>query len=134
MDNFQALRAQIRAYLIFVILIENILLVGGIWFTVRYLNVSLNDVAIGAYGVSAIMTFIITFAAADYALIPLKAIWQAVVHLVPTEDGVAAPDIDKMVVGRTLVASLTAQIYQIVTVAEHSESVAAKHSSDLSAD
>ena len=133
MDNFQALRAQIRAYLIFVVLIENVLLVGGIWFVVKYLNVSLDSVALGAYGVSVIMTFIITFAAADYALIPLKAIWQAVVHLVPNEDGVAAPDINKMVVGRTLVASLTAQIYQIVTVAEHSESVAFKRSSDLSA-
>jgi len=118
MDNFQALRAQIRAYLIFVILIENILLVGGIWFVVKYLGISLDAVALGAYGVSVIMTFIITFAAADYALIPLKAIWQAVVHLVPNEDGVPAPDINKMVVGRTLVASLTAQIYQIVTVAD----------------
>ncbi|MGH7141931.1 MAG: ATP-binding protein [Candidatus Saccharimonadales bacterium] len=134
MDNFQALRAQIRAYLIFVVLFENILLIGGIWFVVRNLDVSLDYVALGAYGVSVIMTFIITFAAADYALIPLEAVWKAIVHLSPTEHGVAAPDIDKLVVGRTLVANLTAQIYQLVTVAEHSESAALKQLSDLKAD
>jgi PAS domain-containing protein len=117
-DYFQGLRAQIRAYLIFVILAENLLLIGGIWYTVAHLGASLGAVALGAYGVSIIMTFIITFAAADYSMQPLQAVWQAVVHLEPRE-AVAAPDISKLVVGRVLVSQLTDQIYQIASVAEH---------------
>jgi signal transduction histidine kinase len=134
MDNFQSLRSEIRKYLIIVIILENILLIGGIWYFVRFLHQSIDYVSIGAYGASIIMTFVIAIAAADYVLIPLKALWQAIIHLSPSEKGVAAPEIDKLTVGRTLVANLTAQIYQIVTVAEHSESLAFKKSSSLKAD
>jgi NtrC-family two-component system sensor histidine kinase KinB len=132
-DNFQALRSQIRAYLVFVILIENILLVGGIWFAVTYLNLPLDNVVFGAYGTSVILTLIITFGAADYALLPLRALWQAIVHIAPNEQNVPAPNVDKLVVGRALVANLTAQIYQIATMAEHSENVAVKRAADLKA-
>lgn len=119
MDYFQGVRAQIRAYLIFVILVENILLVGGIWFAVAYLALPLGYVALGAYAVSVVMTFIITFAAADFSMEPLRAIWQAVVHIAPNEQQVAAPDVNKLVVGRVLVANLISQIYQIASMAEH---------------
>lgn len=118
MDYFQGLRAQIRAYLIFVILAENVLLIGGIWYAVTRLGVTLGYVALGAYAVSIVMTFIITFAAADYSMQPLQAIWQAIVHLSPHEQRVAAPNINKLVVGRVLVSQLAAQVYQIASVAE----------------
>jgi len=118
MDYFQGLRTQIRTYLVFVILAENILLIGGIWYAVTHLGISLGYVALGAYAVSIIMTFIITFAAADYSMQPLQAIWQAVVHLAPHEQRVSAPNINKLVVGRVLVSHLAAQVYQIASVAE----------------
>lgn len=118
MDNFQYLRSQIRAYLIFIILIENLFLVGGIWFVPKYLHVSSDVTALGAYAVSVIMTFIITFAAADYALQPLKAIWRIVLHIAPGNNGVSSPNIDKLSVGKTLVTSLSTQIYQIASLAD----------------
>lgn len=133
MDYFQGVRAQIRAYLAFVVLVENLLLIGGVWFAVAYLRLPLGFVALGAYGVSVITAIIITFAAADFAMQPLHAIWQAIVHIAPNERQVPAPNIDKLVVGKALVASLTAQVYQIASVAEHSTGVALKQSTDLSA-
>ncbi len=133
MDYFQGVRSQIRAYLVFVILAENLLLLGGVWFAVTYLKLPLGYVALGAYGVSVIMTFIITLGAADFAMQPLKAIWQAIVHIAPNEQQVPAPDIDKLVVGKALVASLAAQVYQIVSVAEHSTGVALNQSMSLNA-
>lgn len=133
MDYFQGLRVQIRAYLVFVILIENLLLVGGIWYTTNHLHLPLDFVAIGAYAVSIVMTFIITFAAADYAMQPLRAIWQAIVHIAPNEQQVAAPDVSKLVVGRVLVNNLTAQIYQIASMAEHSLGKNARPSAELKA-
>lgn len=134
MDYFQGVRAQIRAYLVFVILAENLLLIAGIWYAVTRLGLPLGYVALGAYGVSVIMTFIITFAATDFAMEPLRAIWQAVVHIAPKEKHMPSPDINKLVVGRVLVTNLIAQIYQIADVAERADNTADKPSSRLSAD
>lgn len=118
MDNFHALRAQIRAYLVFIILIENAFLVGGLWFVPKYLHVPSDQAALGAYAVSVVMTFIITFAAADYALQPLKAIWRIILHIAPGDHGSGMPNIDQLNVGKTLVSSLSAQIFQISSLAD----------------
>src|SRR5258708_7159648 len=112
---------------------ENLLLIGGIWLCVARFGVGLGYVALGAYAVSIVMTFIITFAAADFALEPLHVIWQAIVHIAPSEQRVAAPDLKKVVVGRMLVANLTSQIYQIASVAETTAGVALKQSANLKA-
>lgn len=133
MDYFQGVRIQIRAYLVFVILAENLLLIGSIWYAVAHMSLPLGYVALGAYAVSVVMTFIITFAATDFAIQPLHAIWQAIVHIAPNEHQVPAPEIDKLVVGKVLVANLAAQVYQIASVAEHSTGTAFKQSSSLSA-
>lgn len=121
MNNFQALRTQIRAYLVFVILFENLLIIGGLWFVANHLNISSGMLALGAYGVSIIMTFIITFAATDYALQPLKAVWQIILHIAPNSHSVGPPNLEKLSVGRTLVTSLSREIYQIASVAEQFE-------------
>lgn len=132
MDYFQGVRIQVRAYLVFVILAENLLLIGGIWYAVAHMSLPLGYVALGAYVVSVVMTFIITFAATDFAMQPLRAIWQAIVHIAPNEHQVPPPDIDKLVVGKVLVANLAAQVYQIASMAEHSAGVAFKQSASLS--
>lgn len=133
MDYFQGVRSQIRAYIAFVILAENLLLIAGLWYAVTFLDIPLNDIAFVAYAVSVVMTFIITFAAADFAMEPLKAIWQAVMHISPSGQPTPAPEVKKMVVGRALVANLTAQIYQIATVAEQTVSTDTKQSLNLKA-
>jgi signal transduction histidine kinase len=68
------------------------------------------------------MTFIITFAATDYALQPLKTIWLTVLHILPGDHHVPVPEVNKLAVGRTLVMSLSAQIYQLASVAEQYDS------------
>ncbi|HVU59619.1 MAG TPA: ATP-binding protein [Candidatus Saccharimonadales bacterium] len=134
MDYQQGLRIQIRAYLIFVILIENLLLIAALWFVAtHYHELPLIDLAFGAYGVSVVMTFIIAFAAADYAMEPLRALWQIIVHIAPGEQQVAAPDLSKLVVGRVLVTQLAAQIYQIASVAEKAAGTELKQSNSLKA-
>lgn len=130
MNHFQALRVQIRAYLIFVILIENLLIIFSLWYVLGHFDISLAVAALGAYAVSVVMTFIITFAATDYALQPLKAIWLTVLHILPGEHHVPAPDASKLAVGRTLVMSLSAQIYQIASVAEQFDSTTQKTEKD----
>lgn len=126
MNHFQSLRIQIRAYLIFVILIENMLIIFSLWYVLGHFDISLAYAALGAYAVSVVMTFIITFAATDYALQPLKAIWLTILHILPGEHNVPSPNINKLNVGRTLVMSLSAQIYQISSIAEQYDSAEQK--------
>lgn len=126
MNHFQSLRIQIRAYLIFVILIENLLIIFSLWYVLGHFDISLAMAALGAYAVSVVMTFIITFAATDYALQPLKAIWLTILHILPGEHNVPSPNVNKLTVGRTLVMSLSAQIYQIASVAEQYDSAEQK--------
>jgi signal transduction histidine kinase len=132
-NYFDGVRAQIRAYLVFIILVQNLLLIAVIWYAVARLQLPLALVALGAYGVSIIMTVIITLAATDFALQPLQAISQAILHISPKGDHVASPDVKKLAVGQTLVANLTAQVYQIATMAEHTQGATATQTNSLKA-
>jgi signal transduction histidine kinase len=62
---------------------------------------------------------------------PLKALWQAILHLSPTEQGVAAPKIETLKFGRELVAGLCAQVYQLASVADSAATEATKEAGDL---
>ncbi len=133
MNYFQGVRTQIRTYVILVILSENVLLAAGVWFAVNVMDAPLFISLIAAVVLGTIMTLTVSMVATDLALQPLQAVWQAVMHIAPQGDNVAAPDLKKVVVGRELVASLTAQMYQLATVVEQTRGAAAKQSASLKA-
>jgi signal transduction histidine kinase len=66
-----------------------------------------------------VLTTLLAFLSTDYILQPTKALWQAVLHIAPGNHGVLSPNLAKLKVGHDLVASLTSEIYQFVTQAEH---------------
>lgn len=51
----------------------------------------------------------------NIALRPIKAVWQAVWHISPGKDNVAAPDLSKVKQGRELVDSLMRQVYELAS-------------------
>lgn len=118
MDHLETLRQRVRQYLFIVILLDNVILIS-LWWAGLYLT-KLPALALAAISlaVSSIMSLVIVYTAASFVTQPLQALWQAILHLSPGEQGVAAPDIDKLRVGRELVASLTAQLNQLVSVAQ----------------
>jgi PAS domain-containing protein len=67
----------------------------------------------------------------SYVIEPLQAVWQAILHLNPEQQGIAAPQSDKLRVGKELVASLTAQVYQLASLAEHASNSAIELKADL---
>ncbi|MCA9324719.1 hypothetical protein KDA23_01450 [Candidatus Saccharibacteria bacterium] len=132
MDHLQQLTRQIRRYLLWAILFENIVLIGA-WYGLSEL-LGLPTIACAAIvaGLGFGLTVLITFIASDYVLQPTKALWQAVLHIAPGDHGVAAPNLDALKVGHDLVASLTAEIYQFVTQAEHHPEQSVGSSTELS--
>lgn len=52
---------------------------------------------------------------------PIRAIWQTIMHVSPSEHGVAAPNIDNIKLGRELITEVTTHIYQLANVAHQAE-------------
>ena len=116
------------------LLVENGLLLAGWWAAHTYLSSwPFERVLAASVGLALLLATIITFLSSAYVLQPIKAIWQAVVHLNPAEHKTAAPNIKKLHVGRALVENITAQVYKLATEAEHSEAVTDTKTTDLRA-
>ena len=97
---------------------ENIfllLLVGGL---LQFTHLSLFP----ALGIALLIAIMVSMLCVQliisYTSQPLQAIWQAILHLSPDTLGIPAPQIEKLKVGQELVTSLTAQVYQLASVAE----------------
>lgn len=126
MDNLQQLLNQIRRHLVLVLLIENSVIIALIWALQTFLGMPALYVFAAAGCVAVIGLTIIMVITGQYVTSPIQALWQAVVHLSPHENTVAAPNIASLRVGRDLVTNLTAQIYQLATNAEHLDAVTEK--------
>lgn len=132
MDNLKRLRYQIRFNLLGLVVITNVVIVCFCWGLSYYtpLNSSLVLIA----GIIAAVGFGVLIAqlGSRLAMQPVQALWQVILHLNPSEQGVAAPKIEDLRIGRELVASLSAQVYQLASVANEAAAEATKQVTDLS--
>ena len=115
MDNLQALSRTIRNRLLIFITLQNLLIIAG-WYVSDFFNLPKPATLAIVLAPILITGPLIASAAAKNVLEPLTALGQAILHLSPTEHGIAAPKIEKLKIGRELVANLTAQIYQLADV------------------
>lgn len=134
MDNLQQLIVEIRRHLLVTLLLENGLILGTVWAGHTYLHMPFVYAVLAAAVFALALIVLITYLSSQYVVGPTRALWQAVVHLSPHEQGIAAPDIEKLHFGRSLVASLTAQIYQLATNAEHSDDVVGRQVGNVRAE
>src|SRR5437773_1502987 len=102
MDHLEQIHHRIQAWLFIIIAATSGLIIGAYWVLRHFTRLSLTLV----FGVSFIFGILLILAAAlkfsSYLLEPLKAIWQVILHLSPTEQTVAAPQIDNVRLGREL--------------------------------
>ena len=118
MNDLERFRRQLKLYLLAIFIAENISVVGIFWELQNYFKLS-NSVSLAIRLVSAAALSLLAMSfISSYILEPLKALWQAIIHLSPTDHGTAAPQLDQLKTGRELVTNLTAQIYQLVDVAD----------------
>jgi len=130
MNDFEQYKRRLRAYLLAVVLIENIIIVGSFWAIQSFANLSIAvDLLISL--VLAIILSMITFVlVSNFFTEPIKALWQSIVYLSPEQHGTPAPKPEDLKLGRELVTNLTAQVYQLANVADKT----AKESQQLSHD
>lgn len=131
MNHLQEFRRHLFQLVLGILLVENTIFIVGWWFssihTQKYLLIIVG-VGTGAVVISLITAWYVSKLIAE----PLQAIWQAILHISPTEHGIAAPKVDKLRLGRELVTSLLGQIYQLSDVSEKTESIAQEERKNLS--
>ncbi len=120
MDLLEQLLHSVRKHLLVVLLTENVLVIGLVWGLLSY--TSLPNLLVAGIGllISLVASFYIMRSSSNYLIQPTRALWQSVLHLSPSSQGIAAPDASKLTLGRELVVNLSAQIHQLAAVAETS--------------
>jgi signal transduction histidine kinase len=116
MDNLQRLQRNIRSYLVAIIATENLIAIGVGWWLSQHTQLSHVLVAVISLVLGIFLSVLIAWVASSYLIQPTKALWQAILHLSPTEHGIAAPQLDSITLGKELVMNLVNQIYQLTDV------------------
>lgn len=79
-------------------------------------NLAILGVILGLW---AIISSILGYKLARHNLKPLAYLYQAILHISPSEHLVTAPNIEDLKVGKELVTSLTRQIYELTSSMQH---------------
>jgi signal transduction histidine kinase len=113
MDNLQQLQRSIRRYLLAIITIENIVAITVGWWLSSHTHLNHVVTALVSLSLGLVLTVWLVWLATNFIIQPVRALWQAVLHLSPTEHGIPAPQLDSITLGKELVMSLINQIYQL---------------------
>jgi signal transduction histidine kinase len=132
-DHLQRLVGTLRAYLILLFVVYDVLIVGVWWLFVSQLHPHFTNfvILIGLSVVSPLLAIFFGVLISNIVTSPIRAIWQAVLHISPTEHGIASPNMKNVLIGKDLVNSLSAQVYQLANVADGIEKNAIQKNKEL---
>ncbi len=115
MDHFKKLENQIQSRILGSYILVFAVTFGVVWLAAFVFL--LPNVVAGSIGVvvGGFMTLLLAKLMTNAALEPVKAIWQAILHIDPDHQGTPAPDLNKLKIGRELVTSLVLEVYQFAS-------------------
>ena len=122
MDYAQKLIRQAQQRLAAVLVVSNLLLVVAWWLGSQTLHLKNADLFGGLLALALIEAAIVSWLVGRSLLRPLAVIWQTVLHLAPSTNGVAPPKPESLRFGRELVTQLSAHIYELATVTKAADS------------
>ena len=129
MNHLQQVLSRIRQQILMIILIENVVLITAWYVTTSVTALPMWTIGVGSLVLATVLSLLSAFGLATFVIQPLQAIWQSILHLSPSEHGIAAPKLEDLKLGRELVTGLMAQIYQLSSVA--AQSAASEHTTSL---
>ncbi len=115
MDDFKKLKSQVQLPVLASMLLIGAISAGLYAFLTTSLDVSMAVTAAITAAVVIVLSIISSGTAAESALLPVKTIWQAVLHIDPDHHSTPAPNLDKLRVGRELVTHIVLQVYQFAS-------------------
>jgi signal transduction histidine kinase len=130
MDDLQQFRRRLFLVVFGIVFAENVLLIALWQLSSRSDGTSLivlMGASFGALFISLVTASVVSALASK----PIQTIWQAVLHISPSEHGFPAPELDKLRIGRELVTNLLGQIYQLNEVTSETAANTQKENKDL---
>src|SRR4051812_42146862 len=132
MDHFQQFTTQIRSRLSAMLFIENAIIIGD-WYVAEHIFHLNGYEMLLALVVGAILGLtVFPWLSTKWLVPPTHLIWQAILHIAPDAGNVPAPDLKHLRLGREMVTSLIAHIYQLASVVQNVENLKGKSAPDLS--
>ncbi len=124
MDHLKKLNDQIRNQTFLVLFSGNLLIVIGWLAADTFFSFDSVLVAIAFCIVGVLLSTALSVYITNYALEPLKALWQAILHVAPTHSHAPAPNLEAVKTGRELVTSLALEVYQLASTVPHTNAKA----------
>ena len=134
MDHLQKITSQTRYRLAFMLLCNNVLIIGTWWATKEYLAMADHEVMAIVGAVAFISLILVAGIGGPIVMKPLRLVWEAVLHIAPDTVNQKAPDLKKIHYGRELVTAMISHIYQLANVADTVEKIANSRRHDRSKD
>ncbi len=131
MDHIQRLRRDTQVYIAVLLLLENVVVLGIWWSLHALLDVPTVIALVASIVVGIGLIIGIATLVTNFVMQPLQALWQAILHLSPTEHGVNAPNPEDLKIGRELVTSLIAQIHQMSNMANEAATESKRLNRDI---
>ena len=115
-DYLSRTKRQYFTSLFLALLAGNFFLIA-VWLGLRsYLTLNIGIYAGILVLATLISSWLLASVISKHLISPVRALWQLIIHITPA-GGLPAPDIDKLKVGRELVADLTSQVLQLTSIA-----------------
>jgi signal transduction histidine kinase len=131
MNHLQKFRHNLFQLIFGILLIENALFITAWWFSNHY-SKSSSLVLISIALIVLLISLLTATLLVRLVVEPLRVIWQAILHISPSEHGFPEPKLDKLRVGHELIASLLGQIYQYGEITNQTAAIAQEERKDLS--
>ena len=131
MDHLQKFRRHLFQLVFVILLVESTVFITAWWFTTDHTKTSeyvLIGICAGALLISLLSALLLT----RLVVAPLRTVWQAILHISPTQHGIPAPKVDELHLGHDLVTNLLNEIYQLGEVSAKTAADAQEEHKNLS--
>lgn len=131
MDHFQHFTTQLRNRLTVMLFVENAVIIGDWWLAEHVFHLNGYEMLIALVAGSILGLTIFPWLSTQVLAQPTRLIWQAILHIAPDAGNIPAPDLKHLRLGREMVASLIAHVYQLASVVENVENLKGKSKPDF---
>jgi len=114
-DYFSKLSRKLTLYIFGGVVSITIIAIGVWWAAANFLYLPLPYPMVAAIGVAVFLLYLFAAGVSRYALEPVRALGQAILHVVPGDSNTPAPNLESLSVGRELVTNLSLQVYQLAS-------------------
>ncbi|MEK7153269.1 MAG: ATP-binding protein [Patescibacteria group bacterium] len=121
-------------------MLNSIFIIGGYWLIADLVrpNLFFSNQAIATSIILVFIAFLsiilLSWVGSKTLSKPMQQVWQAVLHISPDTANTPSPDLTKLGFGRELVTTLITHVYQLASIVDNVEKLAASKTHDLKSD